>query len=421
MADPADPAPDDLAPDDLAEAILGEPRYTVGELMASTGTDRALADELWLSLGFPLTRDEETASFTEADAEALRSLGTLLELGFIDRDQLMAMTRVMGQTLSRLASTQVQLFHDELAALVAPAPGDADPLDAEVRAATTELLVPGVERFVSYCWRRHLFAALDRDLHAGSGRVIGFVDLVEFTRTTRDLGPDELATLVGRFERYVYDEVTGSGAHLRKLLGDGVMFDAPDVATAAGAALALVLRCAEDPHLRGAAGWRPAPRWQWRETSTARRSTGRAGSPTWRARTRCWPTARWPVCCRADRGSRCGRSAVNRSKASVGSTWWSCGPRSAEPSGAARLLRARAAAAPATDGVDLAGGPDDLVPARVATFMGRVRGHVFGHGLEEAREADALLLGNRVPHVVALDREVGVDGASLFWHGADRR
>ncbi|MCB1003912.1 MAG: hypothetical protein KDB35_06965 [Acidimicrobiales bacterium] len=254
MADPADPAPDDLAPDDLAEAILGEPRYTVGELMASTGTDRALADELWLSLGFPLTRDEETASFTEADAEALRSLGTLLELGFIDRDQLMAMTRVMGQTLSRLASTQVQLFHDELAALVAPAPGDADPLDAEVRAATTELLVPGVERFVSYCWRRHLFAALDRDLHAGSGRVIGFVDLVEFTRTTRDLGPDELATLVGRFERYVYDEVTGSGAHLRKLLGDGVMFDAPDVATAAGAALALVLRCAEDPHLRGARG-----------------------------------------------------------------------------------------------------------------------------------------------------------------------
>lgn len=232
---------------------MGEALYSVDELMAATGTDRAFADELWLSLGFPLRGDDDTPLYAELDAEMLRSLRGLRELDLVDTEVLFAMTRVMGQAMSRLASAQVELFNDELAVLVSH---DVDgAVDDEVRAAITEMLVPGVERFVAYTWRRHLLAALDRSLDAsGSHTVMGFVDLVDYTRSTRDLGETELAELVGRFERHVYETVTASGARMRKLLGDGVMFEAPDAAVAATAALGLVMRCAEDPHLPGARG-----------------------------------------------------------------------------------------------------------------------------------------------------------------------
>ena len=235
----------------LSEAILGPHIYTRDSLMDATGASVELGDDLWLSLGFPLL-DDEAVAYGASDAEALQSLHGLLELELVERDTLMSMARVMGQAMARLASAQVQMFDEGLRAIVND---DTEGVDDEARAAITELLVPGVERFVSYCYRRHLLAALNRMLDEGDAQpVIGFVDVVDFTRTTRRLDADELADIVGRFERHVYETITNSGARLRKQLGDGVMFDAPDAATAAGAALALVMRCAEDPRLAGARG-----------------------------------------------------------------------------------------------------------------------------------------------------------------------
>lgn len=235
----------------LNEAILGPPTFSVDELMDATDTPREFADELWLSLGFPLAGADESARYSELDAEALRSLNGLLNLDLVSHDTLMAMTRVMGQTMARLASAQVQMFDEELRTIVT----DDELVDDEIRAAITELLVPGVERFVAYCFRRHLLAAMDRALDGAQDQpVIGFVDIVNFTRTTRRLEGEALADIVSRFDRHVYETITNSGARLRKQLGDGVMFDAPDAETAARAALALVLRCSEDPILGGARG-----------------------------------------------------------------------------------------------------------------------------------------------------------------------
>lgn len=236
----------------LSEAILGPPIYTRDALMAATGAPAELGDDLWLSLGFPIFNSDDAVAYGESDAEALLSLNGLLELNLVERDALMSITRVMGQAMARLAAAQVQIFDEGLRAIVTD---DAEGVDDEVRAAITELLVPGVERFVSYCYRRHLLAALNRMLDEDHELpVIGFVDVVDYTRTTRRLQDDELADVVGRFERHVYETITNSGARLRKQLGDGVMFDAPDAATAASAALALVMRCAEDPRLAGARG-----------------------------------------------------------------------------------------------------------------------------------------------------------------------
>ncbi len=235
----------------LNEAVLGPPTFTVDQLMEDTGTPREFADELWLSLGFPLAGTDDAVLYSDLDAEALRSLNALLTLDLVSRDTLMAMTRVMGQTMARLAAAQVQMFDEELRTIVS----DDDLVDDDIRAAVTELLVPGVERFVAYCFRRHLLAAMDRALDGPQDQpVIGFVDIVNFTRTTRRLEGEALADIVTRFDRHVYETITNSGARLRKQLGDGVMFDAPDAETAARAALALVLRCSEDPILGGARG-----------------------------------------------------------------------------------------------------------------------------------------------------------------------
>ena len=216
-----------------------------------------MADELWLSLGFPLLADSGAVDYSEADAEALRSVEGLIGLGLVDETRMLSMTRVMGQSMARLASAQVELFGSDLLRLVGEQGEgmELDEIDDDQRAVITELLVPGVEKFLGYVWRRHLMAAVMR-LVAEDDQlpVVGFVDLVDFTRTTRKLDDNDLAALVTRWERHVYETVTNSGARLRKLLGDGVMFDAPDATMAATAALNLVMRCAEDPHLEGARG-----------------------------------------------------------------------------------------------------------------------------------------------------------------------
>jgi len=236
----------------LSRAIIGDATFTVDELMSETSTARELADELWLNLGFPQRDTDDEKLYSQLDVEVLRSLNALLGLELADPAQLMAMARVMGQAMARLASAQVDVF-DGVLDLLTSQEGDVV-LDEEGRAAVTELFVPGVERFVVYCWRRHLLAAMNRALDGEGGVVIGFVDLVDFTKTTRSFDEAELAELVARFERHVYETVTNSGAQLRKSLGDGVMFDAPDAAVAASAALGLVMRCAEDPRLPGARG-----------------------------------------------------------------------------------------------------------------------------------------------------------------------
>jgi adenylate cyclase len=260
--------PEELA-DLLERRILGDPELTTAEVVAAGGTDLALAEELWTGLGFSPV-DPARPTFTQADAEILGSLQALADLGIAGPEVVVPMTRVLGQALSRVANAQVHAFRRRLleaaAAVDAPTGGaegpvgppvgeHADPAVArhaeEVLESVTDLLLPGFERFISYTWRRHLADAIRRELVTGDreGDVIGFADLVDYTRETRDLDDTDLSELLSLFQAVVYEQVTAVGGRIVKTLGDGIMFSVPVATGAARAALGIVEACGRDDRL----------------------------------------------------------------------------------------------------------------------------------------------------------------------------
>ena len=124
---------------------------------------------------------------------------------------------------------------------------------AEVAYPLVELLLPELEQFLVYVWRRQLAAVTGRVVQAAededmqSGRLaVGFADLVGFTRLSRRLEEEELGELVENFEISCADIVAGRGGRLVKTLGDEILYVSEDAGTAAEIGLALVETLGKD-------------------------------------------------------------------------------------------------------------------------------------------------------------------------------
>jgi len=225
------------APAALERELLGGERvYTRVQVAERAGVSAEHARTLWRALGFPDV-DEDNVAFTEHDVEALRTVDELVRRGIIDEETQLAVTRAMGQSLSRLAEWQTAAITEAIAK-------DA-PIDPAAATAAAHELVPVVEGLIGYVWRRHLAAAASRTLASTSDEtatrvvVVGFADLVGFTSLTRQVDENELTALVERFERLASDVVAEHGGRVVKTVGDEVMFTADEPAT--GAEIALVL------------------------------------------------------------------------------------------------------------------------------------------------------------------------------------
>jgi adenylate cyclase len=234
----------------LEQRILGAVDRTAAEIIAGSGVEEHLAIELWVGLGFQPV-DLDVVAFTADDERILADLALLAQMGIAGPEVTLPMTRVLGQALSRVAAAQVQAFSQRLADAASEAHSPEE--EAEVLTAITELLLPGFERFISYTWRRHLMAAVHRQLldREVDSLVVGFVDLVDYTRETKDLGDTELSELLARYQRVVYEQVTAVDGRIVKTLGDGVMFSVDSPIDAAQAALGMVDACARDELLTG--------------------------------------------------------------------------------------------------------------------------------------------------------------------------
>jgi adenylate cyclase len=216
------------------ELLGGTRRYSRREVAERAGVGVEHARTLWRALGFADVGDDSVA-FTEQDVEALRAVDGLVRHGVIDNDTQLAMTRAMGQSLARLADWHVSAITSALAGEDAVEPDEA----AEV----AHDLVPVVEQLIGYVWRRHLAAAAARalgdDRAAGGMLSVGFADIVGFTSLTRQVGENELAQVVDRFEALASDVVAENGGRVVKTLGDEVMFTADEPDQAAEIALQL--------------------------------------------------------------------------------------------------------------------------------------------------------------------------------------
>jgi adenylate cyclase len=223
---------------------------TVCEL---TGLDADQVIDLWRTLGYPVPRPDEVA-FTDADVDILTEIGQLLAGDVASTGLVLQMSRVIGSSMARIASSQV----DAISARVAGSPralvraGDA-PLTDERIVVSAAALLPIVPQVLAATWRRHLQAAIRRRLtivEAGQGQlgVVGFADLVGFTALSQQVGDDELAAIVDQFEQLAFDVVTAQGGRVVKMIGDEVMFtvDAADAAAQIGLALAEGTRGADE-------------------------------------------------------------------------------------------------------------------------------------------------------------------------------
>lgn len=235
----------------LSETLLGKTELRGSEVQSLAGVAPEDARRLWQALGFPAVPADQ-ALFTPRDAEALRIAANLAGNTGENRDAMLQMARATGQALSRVAHMHVRTIANEIEEATRTR-GISDSEAADRIAAAAESLVRGYEPFLGYIWRRHLLAAISQVVAGeaeesveGERSAIGFADLVDFTATSQQLTEQELANLVDRFERIVYQEVPERGGRVIKTLGDEVMFSNSNLHAAAQTALALADACRND-------------------------------------------------------------------------------------------------------------------------------------------------------------------------------
>ncbi|WP_225920738.1 adenylate/guanylate cyclase domain-containing protein [Pseudonocardia oceani] len=239
----------------VEEIVLGAPRrYTRAGLAEATDLDVDEGRRLWRSLGFAEVGDDEVL-FTDQDVAAVRLMAGLTEAGVLEPEVREAVARAVAQSMSRLAEWQVGM----LRRLLEGHGQDLTPVESLQVAAA---VIPALEQLQSYVWRRHLAATVHRMLATAAGPgdgsdtwplVVGFADMVGFTRTTRKRSADELSEMIERFGSTTTEVIADGRGRIVKTVGDEVLFVADDAPAAASIALGLQERVrAEDvlPQLR---------------------------------------------------------------------------------------------------------------------------------------------------------------------------
>jgi adenylate cyclase len=235
------------AVDDLDRLLLGAPlSLTKAEVMERVAVPDELVEAVWAALGFAEV-DSDVVAFTELDVQALRDSAELLATGVVDTDTWLVMARTMGQSLSRLAEAQLDVFRKVAV--------EEDTDVAEVALASAAVAVPRIEALLLFVWRRQFAAAVQRALTAERDPdelptlSVGFLDLVDYTRSSRGWDAARLERTLETFERDVSLRVAAVGGRVVKTLGDGVLFSAASARAAVEVALDTVAAHAEDPEL----------------------------------------------------------------------------------------------------------------------------------------------------------------------------
>lgn len=239
--------------EELARILLGtESHYSMSEATSVAGVDPELARRLWRSMGLPDTGDEK--AYGEPDIGALHTITSALDLGIINEDTLMRLTRAAGTTMARLADWQVSTLAASIEGDVAEGKIESR-LQGAVDLART--VAPAFDGLLLYVWRRHLTAAVMRLEALGANHddllstelTVGFADLVRFTKLSSSIDDIALGRLVEEFESVATDVISMSGSRAIKTLGDAVLFVSPDPNTAVDTALTIISRFSQSDSL----------------------------------------------------------------------------------------------------------------------------------------------------------------------------
>jgi adenylate cyclase len=229
--------------------LKGPRKYNRAQVAQQSGVDPDEARRLWRALGFATVESDDAVMFTDGDVQALRKTGLLTSLGLDDEQMLVAMTRMLGQTFSRLAEWQGRLLVELLAEQPELLRDEQDVL------RLLDELLPVLEWLQAFVWRRQLAAYFSRIASSGSAMTgeawsaIGFADMSGFTTLTRKATEAELRELLEAFEAAATDIVGAHNGRIVKALGDEVMFVADTAPDAVEIALDLQQAAADDERL----------------------------------------------------------------------------------------------------------------------------------------------------------------------------
>jgi adenylate cyclase len=232
-------------------AIRGGPGLTVAEVAERSGVEEEKLLELNRLAGFPdpgpddrvFAEDAVTVAQGMAAAEAL-----------FGQEAVMQLVRVLGSSMARVANALVSAFLVNVEAGVR----GSDPVEMGVARANAEAaaLLPFVRDTIDSLLRRHLIAArrtiLGEAADAGYETqvlAVGFVDLVGSTALSQRLSTRELGAVLTEFENAAADTVTARGGRMIKLIGDEVLFTAPDADAGCSIALELVRHFTDHPRV----------------------------------------------------------------------------------------------------------------------------------------------------------------------------
>jgi adenylate cyclase len=244
---------------DWASVVYPEPTTqlttTLEQAAAAIGLPQDLAARLFDAWELPRPQPGQAL---RADDDELLALALPALEGFEgDETALLASARQLGDSLRRLAESQVRLFHAHVEEQLA-AEGHPDHSWTDDLNQVAAVMMASLERALVLLYRRHFEhyvlevtvlraeAALER---AGLARrrpvrppAIGFLDLTGYTKLTEERGDRAAAELAGRLVEMVHEFAHRRGGRAVKLLGDGVMFHFPEPGQAVRCGLELVDR-----------------------------------------------------------------------------------------------------------------------------------------------------------------------------------
>jgi adenylate cyclase len=242
---------------------------TYADLAAAVGRAVEVVQRLCGALGLP---EPEPGSRMRADEEEMLTL--LFESWrLVEDDELVALGRVYGENLGRVAESEVQFFHRAVYARLSSGEPSAERVDeTEDRALEATTFA---KRFVPWLHERHFEhhvidyvvsnteAYLDR-LGIASRRAavvpaIAFLDVTGYTALTDERGDEAAAELVAALATVVRRAAGVHGGRPVKWLGDGVMFHFPAAAAAVEGALDLVEHVPEAVAVRARVGVNAGP------------------------------------------------------------------------------------------------------------------------------------------------------------------
>jgi adenylate cyclase len=238
---------------DLSLFDIGSP-ITVRELALKLDVPIETVMRIRMASGFPAEEDSLLPGWLAESVEGFERAAAIF-----GEPALLAFSRVMGASASRVAEAALGLFLTEVeAGFSAPGITDLDRARA-VEAATGMFSV--ISQSMTNLLREHMMLAVHRQ-RAGArpagpvaaGTCIGFVDLVASTEWSASMPLRAQADAVARFESAAWDIVTGEDARIVKLIGDEVMFMAVNPLVACRIALRLCEAVEAEPSLPSARG-----------------------------------------------------------------------------------------------------------------------------------------------------------------------